>query len=67
MSWKPQDFVAVIFAIVVAASILMASYSISIMGTTISEERKTLLGVAIAGVMSVLIMYMQGKKDKDDE
>jgi len=46
--------------------LVLAAYSISILGTEVTEERKTLIGMVVTGVMSVIIMYMQGKKDDDD-
>lgn len=67
MSWKPKDVIAVLFSAGIVLILMMAAYSISILGTEITEERKTLIGVVVTGVMSVIIMYMQGEKDDEDK
>lgn len=61
MKWKPIDIMALLVTLCLVGVALMASFSVSIMGSPVPESRKELLLIIVSALAFIVTKYATDK------
>ena len=71
MKWRPVDYIAVLFSVVIATALLMVGTATLFLGAPLSDARARLVEIVISAVLSIISMYVgaqiQKKRDQDEK
>ena len=70
MSWKPHDYIAIFFSVILGVGLLMITYSTRILDKSLTDDEEALLEAVVVGLVALISGYVgakiQQKRDSDD-